>query len=76
MNSNTLYANLAIISPSSRWTRVNKQNTLDLTQNLDVYEGLEYLIRVSAENDAGRGEPCATIGPLLAKAPHGELLCV
>lgn len=51
---------------------MNKTSTLDLTYPVDVYEGLEYLIRVSAENEAGQGQPCQPIGPILAKAPIGK----
>lgn len=50
---------------------MNKHEVLELTQPIEVYEGLEYYIRVSAENEAGQGKPCAPIGPLLAKAPEG-----
>ena len=42
-----------------------------MTHDVEVYEGLEYYIRVSAENDAGQGQPCEAIGPLLAEAPAG-----
>ena len=57
---------------STRWSKVNKTSTLDLSYSVDVYEGLEYLIRVSAENEAGQGPPCEPIGPILAKAPVGK----
>lgn len=57
---------------STRWTRVNKSQALEVTQDIDVYEGLSYMIRVSAENEAGQGKPCEPIGPLLAKAPLGK----
>ena len=50
---------------------MNKQSTIKLSYDVDVYEGLNYLIRVSAENEAGQGVPCEPIGPLLAKAPIG-----
>lgn len=50
---------------------MNKHKTLELVQPVDVYEGLNYLIRVSAENAAGQGPSCEPIGPLLAQAPIG-----
>lgn len=43
-----------------------------MAHDVEVYEGLEYHIRVSAENEAGQGQPCEPIGPLLAKAPVGK----
>ena len=59
---------------SSRWSKVNKepQSELTLTMN-DLEEGIEYQMRVSAENKAGVGEPCEPIS-ITAKDPYGELI--
>lgn len=71
-----MYSAVNVFVHSSRWSRVNKQSTLDLTYSVDVYEGLQYYIRVSAENEAGQGKPCEPIGPITASAPIGKFLSV
>lgn len=45
---------------------MNKHQTVELSQDVNVYEGLNYLIRVTAENEAGQGKPCEPIGPILS----------
>ena len=54
------------------WMRVDKvapSITSYCVQNL--YEGNEYLFRVSAENKAGRGEPLTSSPPVLLGNPPG-----
>jgi len=56
---------------STRWSKVNKEPTAELTLTIDdLEEGTEYKFRVSAENQAGVGEPCEPI-TVLAKDPFG-----
>ena len=61
------------LSPhSKRWTKVVKQLVEELTLSVtDLEEGGQYQFRVSAENEAGVGEPCEPI-TLIAKDPFGE----
>lgn len=60
-------------SYSTRWSKVNKDDLIpDLTKAMDdLEEGIEYKMRVSAENKAGVGEPCEPI-ELVAKDPYGK----
>ena len=59
---------------STRWLRVNKEVTLDLTYKVpDLIEGNEYTFRISAENKVGQGPPCSPTSPALAKDPWGRL---
>jgi titin len=61
------------LSPhSKRWTKVVKQLVSELTLSVaDLEEGGKYQFRVSAENEAGVGNPCEPI-TVLAKDPFGE----
>ena len=41
-----------------------------------LYEGSEYLFRVSAENSIGQGLPVTLAEPVIAKLSFGEILCL
>lgn len=57
---------------STRWSKVNKKAVSDLELFIDdLEEGVEYKIRVCAENAAGVGEPCEPI-TIVVKDPFGE----
>lgn len=57
-----------------RWTRVNREPTLDTTFKVSgLKEGEEYQFRVVAENKGGEGKPSEPTEPRVAKAPYGRL---
>ena len=57
-------------STAKRWSFVNKEPLIDPYYHLtDLYEGMEYEFRVSAENKMGSGPPSEPCLPVLAKDP-------
>lgn len=60
-------------SSSSRWIRVNKDLTSDLTYLVpDLIEGNEYIFRISAVNKVGQGPPSSPSVPAVAKDSWGK----
>ena len=53
--------------------RISRGLVLDnYYRDTTVFEDLDYEYRVAAENDAGQGNWCQPVGPIVARDPFGE----
>ncbi|XP_023933258.1 titin isoform X1 [Lingula anatina] len=58
------------VATSTKWIRINRKLVDDIEYDItDVREGVEYCLRVLAENEAGLSQPSEELGPVLVKEP-------